>query len=116
MFALDSAVCSLACSVVTYTTIFVWLPLLSSLPQVRKTRLGVDQEEEMSMYMRWYELNHSPTHPPTHPLYPTQAWRGMWADFMMLYTDPAFAHPIEALFAYPGTCTCVVEWSGWVGG
>jgi hypothetical protein len=26
----------------------------------------------------------------------------MWNDFLMLYTDPAFESPIEALFAYPG--------------
>lgn len=33
-----------------------------------------------------------------------QAWRGIINDYKMLYTDPAFEHPLEALHAYPGAC------------
>ena len=110
--------------------LFIWLPLLSSLSSVRG-REGEREgggEGRMAKKDGWNLKRASPyfygtfidllwslcwglscliSCPPSWLSLPSlppslQAWRGMRNDFLMLYTDPAFESPIEALFAYPG--------------
>jgi hypothetical protein len=74
------------------------LPLALSIP-LRTPKQSTPKQSKAKLL--------TPIHPnPTTNPQPTtrqqQAWKGIKADFMMLYTDPAFENPLEAFYAYPG--------------